>query len=162
MTLEELDTVSTEQAASALSRCCGSDTWVTGMLVLRPFGDVQALHAAADQVWWSLTIDDWREAFSKHPRIGDNKGTNSRWSSDEQSGMNSAGDRLAEEMRQWNRDYEACFGYIYIVCASGKTAAEMHRILRERLANKPEEEIRNAAGEQAKITHLRLDKLLAE
>lgn len=161
MTLEQLDTAATEQAGAALLQCCGSETWVNGMLVLRPFGDRDALHAAADQVWWSLSKDDWLEAFSKHPRIGE-KNANAKWSSAEQAGMNVADQRIAEDMRRMNQQYEDRFGYIYIVCAAGKSAAELHRTLEDRLKNQPAEEMHNAAKEQAKITHLRLEKLLTE
>jgi 2-oxo-4-hydroxy-4-carboxy-5-ureidoimidazoline decarboxylase len=47
------------------------------------------------------------------------------------------------------------------VSAAGKTAGEMLANLRERLANDPGRELSIAAGEQARIMRLRLEKLLA-
>lgn len=115
------------------------------------------MHEAADEIWWSLTTEDWVQAFSKHPKIGQK--STEKWSSDEQSGMSQATDRTAQEMARLNADYDARFGFIFIVCATGKSAQEMLKLLQSRLHNSREEEIRNAAAEQAKITHLRLDKL---
>ena len=52
------------------------------------------------------------------------------------------------------------FGYIFIVFATGKSAIEMLKILKDRLINDPESEINIAKEEQHKITKLRLSKLL--
>jgi OHCU decarboxylase len=133
----------------------------------RPFGSVPALLAAADEVWWSLDAEDWHEAFRAHPRIGETKAQArqtaraSAWSAQEQSGAARADDGVTAALAEGNRAYEARFGHIYIVCATGKTAPEMLDILRARLAHDAETELRVAAGEQAKITRLRLEKLLA-
>lgn len=159
MTLAELNKVPRYRAEGELIQVCGSRAWVRGMLGRRPFGDRDRLMRAASEVWWSLDQTDWREAFDAHPKIGATP--TSVWSAQEQSGMRVAGARVAIELEEANQEYLARFGYIFIVCASGKSAEEMLAILRSRLSNLPEHEIRVAAEEQAKITSLRLEKLLA-
>jgi OHCU decarboxylase len=132
----------------------------------RPFQDLQALLAKADTVWWGLDAKDWLEAFSRHPKIGEKKSARSQaekaqeWSRQEQSGTSGADDETRLELAAANMEYERKFGYIYIICATGKTADEMLSILRKRLLNDAERELRIAAEEQRRITHLRLQKLL--
>ena len=130
------------------------------MLARQPFSNADSLHQAADDVWWSLTEDDWLEAFSKHPKIGHK--SDAKWSAQEQSGMERAAQQTADQMAQLNAEYADKFRFIFIVCATGKSADEMLQLLKERLLHSREEEIRIAAAEQAKITHLRLDKLRAK
>lgn len=143
----------------SLKRCCGSTAWVRNMIERMPFADEDDLLKAAGEVWWALEHQDWLQAFAAHPKIGDR--SNSKWSSEEQSGMNTAGAQTALDMKTLNEEYERKFGYIFIVCATGKTADEMQHLLIERLKNDPEDEIRISAREQAEITKLRLRKLLA-
>jgi 2-oxo-4-hydroxy-4-carboxy-5-ureidoimidazoline decarboxylase len=140
-----------------LTACCGSTEWAAAMLARQPFAGRVEMHAAADEVWWGLTEEDWLEAFSKHPKIGQK--SSARWSSEEQNGMRQATREIELEMARLNAEYEAKFGFIFIVCATGKSADEMLQVITTRLNNSRGEEIRNAATEQAKITHLRLDKL---
>ena len=166
MTVAELDALPPSRAAPLLESCCGSDEWVRHMLARRPFGSMDALLHAADDVWWSLGPSDWREAFAHHPRIGERGAAHAQsaraqaWSADEQRGAATSDDALRSALAEGNREYEQRFGYIYIVCATGRSAAEMLALLRERLENDPATELRLAAGEQAKITRLRLLKLL--
>ena len=166
MTLEGLNALPPEAAEAELLACCGSRRWARELAARRPFGGAAALLAAADEVWWSLAPDDWHEAFRAHPRIGERKAAPAQtaraagWSAQEQSAASSADAEVAEALAEGNRAYERRFGHIYIVCATGKTAEEMLAILRARLANAPETELRAAAAEQAKITRLRLEKLL--
>lgn len=132
----------------------------------RPFHHLQELLAKADAEWWALDAEDWLEAFSRHPKIGENKSERAqaagaqKWSEQEQAGTRSADEETKQQLAAANREYESKFGYIYIVCATGKTADEMLSICRERLSNDPNEELRAAAEEQRRITHLRLRKLL--
>jgi 2-oxo-4-hydroxy-4-carboxy-5-ureidoimidazoline decarboxylase len=161
MTLSKLNSADSEQAQEALLRCCGSLRWADQMSRLRPFADESALQLAAENTWWSLSESDWLQAFAAHPKIGERK-SSGQWSSQEQSGMNPASTKTVEFMSKLNSMYERKFGWIFIVCATGKTADEMQQALENRLTNIPMEEIRIAAGEQAKITRLRLEKLLAE
>jgi 2-oxo-4-hydroxy-4-carboxy-5-ureidoimidazoline decarboxylase len=158
MTLAELNTVPRYRAEGELTHVCGSRAWVRGMVGRRPFGDRDRLMRAAGEVWWNLDETDWREAFDAHPKIGATP-TNA-WPAQEQSGMRAAGAGVTIELEEANQEYLAKFGYIFIVCARGKSAEEMLAILRSRLSNLPEHEIRVAAEEQAKITSLRLGKLL--
>lgn len=153
----------------ALARCCGARRWVEGMLAARPFASRTHLHGAADHVWWHLGDADWREAFTHHPRIGADMaalrqkfGATAGWSAGEQAGAAAASEDDLKNLAQGNLDYEQRFGHIFIVCASGLTAGQMLERLRARLDNRAEDELRIAAGEQARITALRLDKLLAE
>jgi len=154
-----------EDASAALLRCCGSRRWAEQMLARRSFASTADLFAAADEIWGRLDRDDWLEAFAAHPRIGDLDGlrkkfaTTADWASHEQSGVAAAGENTLRQLADGNRRYEERFGYIFIVCATGKSAGEMLEILNERLQNAPEKELAVAAGEQAKITRLRLEKL---
>ncbi|MEA2599366.1 MAG: allantoicase [Acidobacteriota bacterium] len=146
------------EAAARLLPCCGSRAWANRMAESRPFQSLADLQEKSDQIWWSLGGEDWREAFAAHPRIGE-KG--SRWSEQEQAGARGADAETLAELIAANRDYESRFDHIFIVCATGKSAAEMLDLLRTRLGNDPETELRIAAEEQRKITHLRLEKLLS-
>lgn len=136
------------------------------MASFRPFHSIDELLAKADSVWWSLAEEDWLEAFHAHPKIGERKAAATQseqaqnWSVDEQSGTSGAGAEVMSALAEGNREYEQRFGFIYIVCATGKTSEEMLTILRQRLQNDLETELRNAAEEQRKITRLRLEKLL--
>jgi len=122
--------------------------------------------SAADEIWRSLDPADWREAFSHHPRIGEQKSAvplsdrGSAWAAGEQSGVERARADVRADLAAANRDYEQRIGYTYIVFATGKSAEEMLALARERLKNHPDAEIRTAAEEQRKITRLRLNKLL--
>ncbi|HEX2190424.1 MAG TPA: 2-oxo-4-hydroxy-4-carboxy-5-ureidoimidazoline decarboxylase, partial [Longimicrobiaceae bacterium] len=133
-----------------------------------PFRDPAALLERADAVWRELGEADWREAFRAHPRIGETRaeagqtGRERAWSAGEQAGMRSAAEAVQQALAAGNRAYEERFGFIYVVCATGKTAEEMLALLERRLANDPRTELRAAAEEQRKITRLRLEKLLAE
>ena len=161
-----LDALPTGAARDALSRCCGARRWVSGMLDRRPFGSPSSLVAVAREVWAALDPEDIVEAFSHHPTIGaDLAGLRARfdrtrdWSNDEQSGVACADEQTLRDLEEANRAYRARFGYIFIVCASGQSAQAMLEALRARLPNDPDAELRIAAGEQAKITELRLGKL---
>jgi OHCU decarboxylase len=152
-------------AAPLLLSCCGSHAWVQGMLERRPFRSLARILDEADEIWWSLAPDDWREAFGHHPRIGEQSAAVPQaavaraWSAEEQRGVAVSSDATRQALAAANREYERRFGHIYLVCATGKSAEEMLALLRARLNNDAETELRVAAGEQAKITRLRLEKL---
>ena len=151
--------LSGDAAAAALSRCCASQQWVRRMLTGRPFADDPELFRAAEREWWALDRDDWLEAFAAHPRIGER--TMDVWSSGEQSGAARAAVDLRLALLEENGTYERRFGHVYLVCATERSAAELLTDLRERLTNEPDKELRVAAGEQAKIIRVRLEKLVA-
>ena len=160
MGIAEFDRTSPPAAAESLRECCGSPRWVSAMIERRPFGSRDAAFSAADEIWKSLDPSDWLEAFAHHPRIGEQ--TNNSVAAREQSGVLTADDDIRSQLAQANRDYEQRFGYIYIVCATGKSAEEMLAIARDRLNNDPATELAIAAEEQRKITKLRLAKLLED
>ena len=152
-------------AEAALLASCGSKNWAREALKRRPFRSVDALRRAADEVWRKLGREDWLEAFGAHPRIGEEtsgkKGAEAQeWSKQEQAGTRGASEKLLVELREANREYEKRFGYIFIVCATGKTAEEMLALLRQRLQNEPAKELMVAAEEQRRIVQLRLEKML--
>jgi allantoicase len=153
-----LNTLTDDLASAELRNCCGSSEWVRQMMVARPFASWRDLVRDAEQIWKTLTADDWREAFAAHPRIGER--AESAWARQEQSGTASASSESLKALAAANQEYESRFGYIYIVCATGRTVDEMLGMARQRLANGPDEEIRVAVAEQMKITKLRLMKLV--
>jgi 2-oxo-4-hydroxy-4-carboxy-5-ureidoimidazoline decarboxylase len=167
MTLDEFNNLPEAEAIAALTKCCGAHRWVNKVAHHRPYRDEADLLAAADEVWEHLGPDDWKEAFTHHPKIGDLDALRAKfastreWASGEQAGTEQASEETLQGLAQGNADYEARFGYIFIVCATGKSAQEMLDLLRVRLGNSPEREIHVAAAEQAKITRLRLEKLIA-
>ena len=154
-------------ASKELIRCCGSDKWVKQMIENRPFKDEGALFQAAEKIWHNCLPSDWLQAFSHHPKIGDRKnmekkfGDTKEWASSEQKGVESANADTLDKLVKLNVDYENRFGYIFIVCATGKSAAEMLELLKARISNKTEDEMKIAMEEQNKITKLRLQKLLS-
>ena len=162
--LERLNTLPAGEAEAMLLPCCGSWSWARRMAESRPFRDLEDLLATSDRIWWSLDEKDWLEAFAAHPRIGEKttKGSarSRRWSEQEQAGARGVPPEILRRLSEGNLLYQQKFGHIFIVCATGKDAAEMLTLLRERLANDPETELRAAAEEQRKITNLRLEKLL--
>lgn len=166
MNIEQFNKLSDEDAKTEITRCCGASNWVKKVLDNRPYNDKNSLLELAEKEWFNLSQDDWLEAFQHHPKIGDinslsKKYANTqKWAEGEQSGVNSASENIIHNLAQGNKDYEEKFGYIFIVCATGKTAQEMLDILNTRLPNNTEEEIKIAIGEQNKITKIRLEKLL--
>jgi OHCU decarboxylase len=159
VTLDALNRLEREAAEAAFIRCCGSNAWARSMAAARPFANGEALARAGDVIWRSLAPADWLEAFAAHPKIGE-QAASSSWSDREQSGMQTAGDDIRSRLAAGNADYQSRFGYIFIVCATGKTAAEMLAALEDRLTNDPAVELRVAAEEQRKIIGLRLAKLM--
>lgn len=159
--------MATEAAAETVLSCCGSRAWAYGLASHRPIADMATLLSLSDKVWWSLPETDWDEAFRSHPRIGEKKAvgaatsTSLSWSKGEQSAASDLDDdTIRLSLADGNRAYEEKFGRIYIVCATGKSAREMLDILSCRLRNDPQTELREAAEQQRKITHLRLEKWL--
>jgi allantoicase len=152
-----------DEVEEQLLACCGSRTWAAKVARDRPFRRPLDLYGSSDRAFDALDRDDWLEAFSAHPRIGERAaggGMESRWAAQEQSGADDALPQIRAELAEANRLYEQRFGHVFLVCATGKTAFEMLGLLGERLGNDPQKEIQVAAAEQRKITRLRLEKLL--
>ena len=161
-----LNSLNEEAAISELLQCCGSRRWAQRMSNDRPYSTLENLITHADQLWWSLTPADWLEAFRSHPKIGEKKAGDTvsvqsqQWSGQEQAGVDNASRQTVDSLAALNRDYEEKFGFIFIICATGRTSGEMLAALQERLQHDSDTELRLAAAEQAKITQLRLKKLL--
>lgn len=160
-----LNSLSSAEAIEQFRRCCGADAWCDAMAAARPFASHDAMAAAADKAFDSMPREAWLEAFACHPRIGDLKSLrmkfagNKEWSGGEQAGAATADDATLQRLADANEAYFDRFGYLFIVCATGKSAPEMLAILESRLVNDPETELSIAAAEQRKITHLRLGKM---
>src|SRR2546426_5371788 len=165
MTLDRLNSLPAAEARSEFLRCCGSERWAAAMTARRPFPSSENLFQIANELWKAMAIEDWMQAFSSHPKIGDLKGVREKFASklatEEQSGVRGARDAVLRELADANRLYEVKFGYIFIVCATGKSAPEMLGLLKRRMKNDPATEIRVAAAEQSRIMISRLEKLCA-
>jgi OHCU decarboxylase len=165
VTLADFNALPSAQAESALMDCCGSVRWAAGIASQRPYSNVEALHKAADAIWRNLERADWLEAFGHHPQIGDKPASGSesarQWAEGEQTGAGAATEDVKTCLARGNRAYFEKFGYIYIVCATGKSAAGMLEALEQRLQNDLAGELPIAAEQQRLITRIRLDKLLA-
>jgi 2-oxo-4-hydroxy-4-carboxy-5-ureidoimidazoline decarboxylase len=154
-----------ESAAREILPCCGSRAWAYDMAAQRPFASVQQLLAASDAVWADLDGPAWREAFASHPRIGQQNAPGATaqslaWSSEEQRTA-AAPDAAGElALAEGNRQYEERFGRIFIVCAAGRSAAEILAILERRMQNTAAVELLEAAEQQRQITQLRLRRWL--
>ena len=164
--VDSLNGLPTDEASKEFLKCCGSTRWARTMVERRPYSTIEELTRTANEVWWSLDQPDWLEAFGSHPKIGEKKAAepvstqSQQWSGQEQAGVSNANQETTDSLARLNREYESKFGFIFIVCATGKSAGEMLAILRERLTNEIETELPIAAAEQAKITELRLKKLV--
>jgi 2-oxo-4-hydroxy-4-carboxy-5-ureidoimidazoline decarboxylase len=154
-----------ESAAREILPCCDSSAWAGGMAARRPFTDAEELFEASDWVWAGLAEKDWREAFDSHPRIGQQHARAATaeslaWSSEEQRAVASQTDETKLALAEANRQYEEKFGRIFIVCASGKSAAEILAICNTRRNNSAADELLEAAEQQRQITQLRLRRWL--
>jgi 2-oxo-4-hydroxy-4-carboxy-5-ureidoimidazoline decarboxylase len=155
-----------QAAAKVILACGGSYAWAQGMAVRRPVADEGALLAASDEVWRGLTESDWLEAFRSHPRIGEAQAEkplvarSAAWSGEEQRQVNTADEEMKMRLAEGNRRYEERFGRIFLVCATGKSPAQLLEILERRLHNDDITELHEAAEQQRQIAQLRLKKWL--
>ena len=167
MTIKEFNQLSTEDAKAEIFKCCGCTYWATKLVDNRPFASSDDLKVTSDTVWISAEEKDWKEAFTHHPKIGDMDSlkkkfaTTAGWASGEQGAVAEASEETLQALAKGNEDYEKKFGFIFIVCATGKSAEEMLELLQERLSNDIEHEMVIAMDEQNKITQIRLQKLLS-
>jgi allantoicase len=164
--LDRLDALEVEEAVRNLLRCCGSNRWARAVAARRPFLSRAELYGEAEVAWWAMGDGDWREAFTHHPPIGADVeqlrhrfATTADLSAGEQAAVRTASDDTLTALAEGNQTYLDRFGHLFIACAAGRSADEMLALLRSRLDNDPDAELRIAAGEQAKITRLRLEKV---
>ena len=163
--IDKLNNLSIDEKKTQLKRCCHCKNWVKSMTAIFPIKSSEELFHQATKIWENLTHNDWLEAFSGHPKIGEKQlrdkfASTANWSSQEQQGVSETSEEILVKLAKGNKEYEQKFGYIFIVCATGKSANEMLAILEKRLNNNPEQEIKIAANQQDKITIIRLQKLL--
>ena len=162
MTIKEFNELDKVAATNELFSCCGSELWVSLMMKQLPFASAQELIDKATRLWYDkCNAIDWLQSFTHHPKIGDTNSLKEKFAGKEQAGVAAASNELIEALLKGNRDYENKFGFIFIVCATGKSADEMLRLLHDRIKNNSKEEINIAKGEQHKITIIRFKKLLA-
>ena len=164
--LRRWNQASRAEAVGEIVACCGAAAWSAMLAERRPFPDEASLLAASDEAWLSLAPSDWLEAFRSHPRIGETSAKASMpaqsasWSRQEQDGVSTSTEPVKATLADANRAYEQKFGHIFIVCAAGKSAVEILAILRRRMQNDEDTELRDAAEQQRQITQLRLKKWL--
>lgn len=167
MTLDELNRLDTATATATFSQCCAAQNWVSGMVQALPFASADAMLDEADRIWSQMQEADWLEAFLAHPQIGNVNTLRQKYANTkalaagEQAAVQVASDHVLQALAEGNHAYLDRFGFIFIVCATGKSASEMLALLQARLLNTRDQELANAAAEQHKITRLRLQKLLA-
>ena len=161
-----LNALTQEDACALLAQSCGASRWVQAMVEGRPYQDMEALQQNAQTVWGTMERSDILEAFDHHPRIGADIqalrkkfATTASLSESEQASVAHASEETLLALRDGNKKYEARYGHIFIVCATGKSAQEMLELLEARMDNEPDEELRIAAAEQAKITQIRLENI---
>lgn len=166
MRIAKLNQMLTDQLTTAFTQCCVAQRWVSQMVQSVPFVSETQLFETADTIWAALGEADYLEAFEGHPKIGDVSSLKQKYAntkalaSGEQFSVNQASDEVLQRLAAGNHAYEAKFGFIFIVCATGKSAAEMLALLEARLPHERAIEVQNAAEEQRKITRIRLEKLL--
>lgn len=163
MTLTEFNALSKDEAIAALYGCCHCQSWAKQVAERRPFASLEKLLTTANCFWTGVEESQILEAFSGHARIGDIDLLRSRYAgraTQEQGQVLQANDEVIQELYRLNKEYEAKNGFIFIVCASGKSAEEMLRLLQGRMDNPRELELQNGAREQGEITRLRLTKLI--
>lgn len=166
MSLSLINNATDSAAIKLFKQCCSSDAWVKKMLAAKPYANADALYKAADKSWENLLEADYLQAFDGHPKIGDVNSLKKKYAATkalatgEQSAVDVASDEVILTLAQGNADYEKKFGFIFIVCATGKSAKQMSDLLYARLPSDRNTELKNAAQEQQKIFHLRLEKLL--
>ena len=170
MTIEQLNALDQAEARAAMERCCGAPRWAAHLAEMRPYHDAESVLQESEIAFNELTEGDWREAFAHHPRIGDVDALRAKfstlaatkeWAGGEQAGTRAASEETLRALAEKNAEYEAKFGCVFIVCATGKSADQMLQILEARLPNAPADELELAAREQRKITRLRLEKLFS-
>jgi 2-oxo-4-hydroxy-4-carboxy-5-ureidoimidazoline decarboxylase len=155
-----------QTAAREILPCCGSEVWANSLAAARPIPDEKSLLDTSAAIWQSLPTKSWQQAFDSHPRIGQQHAKRQateqsiRWSAQEQSTAQNTADSTKQALAEANRRYEEKFHRIFIVCANGKSSAEILSILESRMNNDPATELREAAEQQRQITELRLHRWL--
>lgn len=164
--MQKLNDLAVEKFLALMLSCCACDSYADGMIVRRPFPNKAALLAGSETVCASLSREDWRKAISAHAEIGnrrdDDGERNQRWSSQEQSKVSLSGDDVVTRIRQLSREYRTRHGFIFLICATGKSGEDIYESLKCRIDNDTELELNNAIREHIQITSIRLLKSIDE
>jgi OHCU decarboxylase len=164
LSIQNINDMSDAQLWVELSKCCGSKTWIKLMLENHPYTNIEDLYLKASHLWFSVDTNDCLEAYSHHPQIGDMDslkkkfGTTANWSGKEQAGVNTASEDVLKELKLLNEEYYSKNGFVFLICATGKSAEEMLISLKERIVHTRDQELKIAAQEQNKIIKIRLEK----
>lgn len=168
LTLAQLNDMDDVESSTYFRRCCAAESWVEKMVKGKPYQSLESCLNFAHESWQGLSEEDYLQAFSAHPKIGDVSSLQKKYAdthalaAGEQSGAQLATEQVILDLAAGNQEYEDKFGFIFIVFATGKSAEQMLALLQARLPNSREQEIQNAADNQEKITALRIRKLLGE
>lgn len=166
MDISAFNNLPKERVVDSLLECCSAPRWAERLADQRPFDSTSALLESSDACWAEMGEQDLLDAFDGHPKIGDPDSLKKKYAStkdlatSEQSGVHLASDETIDELATYNQSYLEKFGFIFIICATGKSAEEMLASIKNRMSNSRERELSVAAEEQRKITNLRLMKLL--
>lgn len=162
MTLATFNALDKKNVQELLFSCCGSTKWTTTMLNYFPYASEKDLIQEATHVWYNeCSAKDWKESSTHHPKIGDINSLKEKFASKEQASITVADEEIIQQLSFLNNQYETKFGFIFIVCATGKSAAEMLQLIKDRVENSVEEELHIAMGEQQKISIIRLKKIIS-
>ncbi|GAA6167594.1 2-oxo-4-hydroxy-4-carboxy-5-ureidoimidazoline decarboxylase [Sessilibacter corallicola] len=158
ISIDQLNALNTDEATTFFTHICHCQRWANDMCAARPFTDLTAVLSVAETLWSEASEAEILEAFQGHARIGDLSAMKEKYSaaSKEQGQVALADERVLQELLVKNNEYFDKNGFIFIVCATGKSAEEMLTLLLARLDNPRQDELKNGAVEQGKITHLRL------
>jgi 2-oxo-4-hydroxy-4-carboxy-5-ureidoimidazoline decarboxylase len=163
MTIAQFDRLGPEQKKKLLYECCGSTAWVDKMLAIPPAEDLIDLFEDAEECWYSLGENDWKEAFFNHPHVSDLESLKKRISDDQTGNAGTttlnASEQTLQALVEGNKTYEEKFGFTFVASSAGKSAVEVLGMLTARLQNKPQTELTIAVSEQNKITQQRLERL---
>jgi len=159
VSLETLNALPAERAREHLLACCSSGRWASNVTSGRPYASVGEILARSDESVARLDTGDLEQALAGHPRIGAGT-TGGGWSRREQAGVQGADQATIQALADGNHAYERRFGHIYLVCATGRSAAELLALLRQRLDHDPATEWGIVRGELGKINRIRLRRLL--
>lgn len=163
MTLDEFNRLHPHAAVTELLTCCASRGWAQQVSHGRPYRSTDALLAAGDTAFAALSAGDVDTAVAAHPRIGDRPAATDRastWSRQEQAGV--ATTDVRAELAAANVAYEERFGHVFLICATGRSAAEILTEARRRLANDAHTERAETVRELGAIVRLRLRKLVTQ
>ncbi|MFE1321552.1 2-oxo-4-hydroxy-4-carboxy-5-ureidoimidazoline decarboxylase [Kitasatospora phosalacinea] len=157
--LPALSAADASELRETLLEVCSSPAWAAAVAASRPWRDRGDLLTANAKAMAELSADDLRDAMAGHARIGTPK-PGDAVSEREQAGVRGADPSVLDELRSANAAYEAKFGHVFLICATGRTADGMLAALRERYPNDAATEAETVRGELRKINEIRIDQLL--